>query len=165
VQYYIIRVRLIVPCVLCMCQMKTRMPSCFGKEYGLHVDDLFMLRDPNRNMFEVKVHKKNGKVYLRDGWKGLKDFYKVGRGAWVALTYIESNLLDMTITDRSGVEVDYPNKFLPPMSKMIIQSDGGLMMRFYRSFVHILVDITSGYLVSDLLCVRHGVGFPNIGFL
>lgn len=39
------------------------------------------LRDPNKNMFEVKVHKKKGKVYFRDGWIGLKDFYNIGLGA------------------------------------------------------------------------------------
>jgi len=141
-----------VSCVLCVCQPKTRLPSCFAKEYGLHVDDYVMLRDPNRNMFEVKVHRKNGKVYLRDGWAELKDFYKVGRGAWVTLTYVEPNLLDMTIAERSGFEVDYPNKFLPPMSKMVIPRDGGPVMRFFRSFVHILsaTDISSGYLVSYL---------------
>lgn len=42
------------------------MPSCF-EEYGLHVDYFVMLRDPNNNMFEVRVDKKKGKVYLRDG--------------------------------------------------------------------------------------------------
>lgn len=46
--------------------LKVRLPSCFAKEYGLHVDDYVMLRDPNKNMFEVKVHKKNGKVYFRE---------------------------------------------------------------------------------------------------
>lgn len=50
--------------------LKVRLPSCFAKEYGLHVDDYVMLRDPNKNMFEVKVHKKNDKVYFRDGWIG-----------------------------------------------------------------------------------------------
>lgn len=128
------------------------MPSCFAKEYGLHVDDYVMLRDPNRNMFKVKVHVKNGKVYLRDGWAELKGFYKVDRGAWVTLTYVQPNLLDMTIAERSGVEINYPNKFLPPMSKMIVPREGGSVMRFYRSFVHILsdADISSGYLVSCL---------------
>jgi len=108
------------------------------------------LRDPNKNMFEVKVHKKKGKVYFRDGWIRLKDFYNIGLGAWVTLTYIESNLMHMTIKDRSGVEVDYPNNCLPPVSKMITPSDGSVVMRFYRTFFHILTasDIDSGYLVN-----------------
>jgi hypothetical protein len=114
-----------------------------------------MLCDPNKNMFEVKVHKKNGKVYFRDGWIGLKDFYKIGLGAWVTLTYIESNLLHMTIK-----EVDYPNNCLPAISKMIIPSDGKPVMRFYRTFVHILTssDIDSGYLVNVVaLCEKYMV--------
>lgn len=125
---------------------------CFAKEYGLHVDEYVMVRDPNRNMFEVKVHRKNGKVYLRDGWADLRDFYKIDRGAWVTLTYVEPNLLDVTISARSGVEISYPNKLLPPMSKMIVSRDGGPVMRFYRSFVRILSasDISSRYLMSCL---------------
>lgn len=57
--------------------------------------------------------------------------------------------MHMTIKDRSGVEVDYPNKCLPPISKMITPNDGSMVMQFYRTFVHILTssDIDSGYLV------------------
>ena len=93
-------------------------------------------------------------MYFRGGWIGLKDFYKIGVGAWVTLTYIESNLLHMTISDRSEVKVDFPNNCLPPISKMIIPSDSRPMMRFYRTFVHILTssDIDSGYLVNAISC-------------
>lgn len=38
------------------------MPSCFAKEYGMHVDDFATLRDPAKNEFEVPVEKK---------WEGL----------------------------------------------------------------------------------------------
>lgn len=57
--------------------------------------------------------------------------------------------MHMTIKDRSGVEVDYPNKCVPPISKMITPNDGSMAMQFYRTFVHILTssDIDSGYLV------------------
>ena len=114
-----------------------------------------MLRDANKNMFEVKVHKKYGKVYFRDGWIGLKDFYKIGLGAWVTLTYIESkpSAHDHKRQIRS-------NNCLPPISKMIIQSDGRPVMRFYRTFVHILTssDIDSGYLVNAVaLCEKYMV--------
>jgi len=128
------------------------MPSCFAKEHGLHVDEYVKLVDPNRNTFEVRVHKKKGKVYLRDGWAELKDFYKLDQVAWVSLTYVESNLMHMTIKGKSGVEVDYPNNRLPPILKMLIPAEGRAVMRFYRTSVHVLTpyDIDSGYLVNAI---------------
>lgn len=130
------------------------MPSCFAKECGLHIDEYVMLRDPNKNVFEVRVHKKKGKVYLRDGWAELKDVYKIGSRAWVTLTYDESNLMHMSIKDKSGVEVDYPSNGLLPISKRLIPSDGHRMLQFYRTTVHLLTasDINSGYLVTDICC-------------
>ena len=140
------------------------MPSCFAKKHGLHVDEYVMLRDPNKNTFEVRVHKKKGKVYLRDGWAGLKDFYKIGRGAWVSLTYIESNLMHMTIKYKSGVEVDYPNNCLPPISRMLIPPEGREVMRFYRTCVHRLTssDMASGYLVNAISCELYTVMYSII---
>jgi hypothetical protein len=38
-----------------------------------------LLCDPSQNEFEVKVEKKNGRVYFTDGWAGLKNFYKISR--------------------------------------------------------------------------------------
>jgi hypothetical protein len=48
-------------------------------------------------MIEVRVDKKKGKVYLRDGWLDMKNFYNIERGAWIKLTYAEPNMLLMTI--------------------------------------------------------------------
>ncbi|KEH16803.1 hypothetical protein MTR_0091s0090 [Medicago truncatula] len=100
-------------------------------------------------MFEVRVHKKRGKVYLRDGWAVLKDVYKIGSHAWVTLTYLESNLMHMIIKDKSGLEVDYPNNGLPPILKRLIPSEGRMVLQFYRTNVHLLTasDVNSGYLV------------------
>lgn len=130
------------------------MPSCFAKECGLRIDEYVMLRDPNKNVFEVRVHKKKGKVYLRDGWEELKDVYKIGSRAWVTLTYVESNLMHMSIKDKSGVEVDYPSSSLLPISKRLIPSEGHMMLHYYRTTVHFLTasDINSGYLVTDICC-------------
>lgn len=128
------------------------MPACFAKECGLHIDEYVMLRDPNDNMFEVRLHKKKGKVYLRDGLAELRDVYKIGSRAWVTVTYLESNLMHMRIKDKSGLEVDYPNNNRPPMSKRLIQTEGHMMLQFYRTTVHLLTafDINSGFLVTDI---------------
>jgi len=128
------------------------MPSCFAKECGLHIDEYVMLHDPNKNMFEVRVHMKKGKVYLRNGWADLRDVYKISNRAWVTLTYIESNRMHMTIKDKSGFEVDYPNYGFPPISKRLIPAEGRMVLQFYRTSVHLLTDsdINSGYLVTDI---------------
>lgn len=83
-----------------------RISACFAKEYGLHVDDIVMLRDPKKNMFEVQVEKKNEQIYIRNGWSDLRGFYKIDLGAWITLTFAEPNLMLMSIKNRFGVEIE-----------------------------------------------------------
>jgi len=82
----------------------------------------------------------------------LKDVYKIGNRAWVTLTYLESNRMHMTIKDKLGFEVHYPNYDFPPISKRLIPAEGRLVLQFYRTFVHLLTpsDINYGYLVTDI---------------
>jgi len=127
------------------------MPSCFSKEYGIHIDDMVMLCDPNKNMTELQVDKKKGKVYLRDGWLNMKNFYNIELGAWIKLTYAEPNMLLMTIRKKPGVEINYPD-IKPLATRRIFNPQRTLnLQRFHCSSVHILssADIESGVLVSD----------------
>jgi len=123
------------------------------KEYGVQIDDVVMLSDPNNNVFEVWVDKKNGKVYLKEGWFQLKKFYSIDLGTWIKLTYAEQNLILMSIRNRSGVEIVYPNNTPPTILKLMSTHVIGHFMSFSCSAVHILnsSDIESGVLASDAL--------------
>jgi len=84
-------------------QAKARLPPCFAKEYGIHIDEHVALRDPKGNITVVQVDNKKGKIYLRHGWLTLSTVYELQRGPWVYLTYVRPNLLAMTIKARTGV--------------------------------------------------------------
>jgi len=128
-----------------------RLPSCFAKEYGIHIGDVVMLCDRNQNMTEVRVDKKKGKVYLRDSWLEIMNFYNIDDGAWIKLTYVEPNMLLITITNRYGVEIDYPNTKFAPMIRLLIPKRTLHLNKFDCSYVHILSsdDIKYGFLVID----------------
>ena len=127
------------------------MPACFVKEYGVHIDDYVMLRDPNKNLFEVRAVKRDGNIYFTDGWIAIRDFYKLDFGARIRLTYAEPNLMLMTLRNRSGMDIEYPVTNPPTVSRLSLPVVECSRMRFRCSSVHILskADIESGFLVSD----------------
>jgi hypothetical protein len=139
------------------------MPSCFVKEYGVYVDDFVMLRDCNKNTFEVRVDRKNGKIYLRDGWMQMKTFYNLELGAWIKLTYTEPNLMLMSIRHRSGVEIEYPQCNPPIVSRLLLSPSHHSLLRLRCSTVHILSasDIESGTLVCGGLWFFFLTQYPN----
>lgn len=61
-----------------------------------------MLRDPNINEFEVKVEKKNGRVYFTYGWSMLKNIYKVLAGGWMTIIFANRNLFLIRV-NTSGI--------------------------------------------------------------
>lgn len=65
----------------------------FGKECGMHIDEYIMLCDPRNNEVEVQVEIKKNKVFFKNGWFGLKDFYNIDIGAWATLTYEQIGLM------------------------------------------------------------------------
>lgn len=71
---------------------KGRLPGCFSRVYGMQVAPYVMLRDPKNNEIEVKVGKKNDRVYFTDGWSMLKNFYKIQGGSWMTVIYANKNL-------------------------------------------------------------------------
>jgi len=76
------------------------------------------LGDPKNNEVEVQVEIKNNKVFFKNGWFGLKDFYNVDIGAWATLIYEHPRLLRMTLKNRFDEELEYPDCTLLIISKL-----------------------------------------------
>jgi len=70
-----------------------RLPRCFGKEHGMEIDEFIMLCDPRNNKIEVQVEIRDNKVFFKNGWFGLKDFYNIDIVAWDTLTYEDSGFM------------------------------------------------------------------------
>lgn len=114
-----------------------------------------MLRDPNGNEIEVQVERKIDKVFFKNGWYGLRDFYDIGIGAWVLLTFEAPNLMFMTLYNRLDEEIEYPNHNRPIVSKLDRQLCESGMKRIVRSAPWKLtaVDVCSGCIVS-IFCLH-----------
>ncbi|XP_045825948.1 uncharacterized protein LOC123918057 [Trifolium pratense] len=47
-------------------------------------------------------------MFFEQGWLVLRDFYDIWFGGWLSFTYINSNLLSISLTTRWGIDVRYP---------------------------------------------------------
>lgn len=95
-----------------------RLPRCFGKEHGVEIDEFIMLCDPRNNEIEVQVEIKDNKVFFKNGWFGLKDFYHIDIVAWATLTYEDSGFMRMTLKNRFHEKVEYPVCNPPVIAKL-----------------------------------------------
>ncbi|PNX76012.1 hypothetical protein L195_g031957 [Trifolium pratense] len=74
----------------------------FHMEYDPH-------SDPNHNEIQVSVLKTTSNdMFFEQGWLVLRDFYDIWFGGWLSFTYINSNLLSISLTTRWGIDVRYP---------------------------------------------------------
>jgi len=79
----------------------------------MEVAPFVMIRDPSENEIEVKIEKKNGKVYFTDGWAKLKDLYNFLACSWITVIYVRCNLFLFRGETMKYEEFLYP-KFSPP---------------------------------------------------
>ena len=119
------------------------------KEYGRDLNEYFMLHYPNGNEIEVQVERKNMKLYFKNGWYGLKDFYDIDIGAWVVFTYDNPNLMFMTIYDRMDDEIEYPKFNQPIIAKLdrMLCERGSMDLCKAYNWTLTASDVHSGYLV------------------
>jgi hypothetical protein len=92
---------------------KAKLPACFSREYGMEVAPFVFLRDPCENEIEVKIVKKNGRVYFDDGWSKLKDLYNIRACSWITIIYAKRNLFLFRGETMRYEEFLYP-RFSPP---------------------------------------------------
>jgi len=135
-------------------QAVARLPRCFGKEHGTEIDEFIMLCDPKNNEIEVQVSIKDNKVFFKNGWFGMKDFYAIDIGAWALLTYEDSSFMRMSLKNRFHQEVDYPVSDPPIIARLDRDFTQCSSLNFCLSSVIILAesDVKSGSLVHTF-CV------------
>ena len=152
-------------------QVRAKLPICFGRERGPRMEKYVMLRDPKNNEIEVRLEKKDEKVYFVNGWFGLRDFYHLNLGAWIDLTYENPRLLTMVVKNRFYEEIAYPNNTPPIISKLDRRAYGGNKISFHNTLTVILTesDVSTGYLVKttylNLLYIEPLIMYTRLIFL
>lgn len=86
-----------------------QLPTMFGHDFGDQIGRFATLVDDNNNQFEVLVERNNTGLYLTRGWHALRDFYKIGLGAWVYLFFVGEGRFEITIQNRFRKKVRTPN--------------------------------------------------------
>lgn len=128
------------------------LPNMFASHFGDQINRIVTLTDPKNNKFEVLVDRINGSFSLSKGWKGLRDFYGIGLGAWVTLVFVAATHFAIVLKDRFGKNF-IRAVFNPPM-KFVIDKDGVL-----PTFNNDLTPLASA------LSYRHNVNNLNVQFL
>jgi len=120
-----------------------------------------MLCDPNGNEIEVEVERKIFKVFFKNGWSGLKDFYDIDIGAWVILTFQNPNLMFMSLYNRLDEEIHYPSHNRPVVSRLDRRLCEYGLKPILRSSTWTLTasNVFSGYMVSTLSLHRYAFGY------
>lgn len=77
-----------------------------------------MLRDPIGNEVEVQLERRNMKLFFKNGWYGLKEFYGIDIGGWVVFTYDSPRLMFMNIYNRMDEEIQYPRFHQPIIARL-----------------------------------------------
>jgi len=115
----------------------------------MEIDEFIMLCDPRNNGIEVQVEIKNNKVFFKNGWFGLKDFYNIDIGAWAILAYEDSSFMRMSLKNQFHEEVDYPVSDPPIIAKLDWELIRCSSLFSCASNVIILTesDVTFGFLV------------------
>lgn len=62
------------------------------------------------------IEKRYGKIYFREGWLGLGDYYKITFGGWITM-YARSALYLITVKNKHMIDIRNP-KPTPPIAIM-----------------------------------------------
>lgn len=79
-------------------------------KHGNDFSDLVHLRVPGGDAWEVKLWKKDGKVWLRDGWGDFIKHYQISHGHFVVFSYLGESWFNVVILDTTACEIQYPIK-------------------------------------------------------
>lgn len=85
-------------------------PEKFVKKYGTELHGKVRLKAPGGAPWPVDLQRKQGKVWLRNGWPQFATFYSLCFGHSVLFKYQGNCDFEVVIFDTSATEIDYPKK-------------------------------------------------------
>ncbi|PKI58505.1 hypothetical protein CRG98_021107 [Punica granatum] len=102
---------------------KLIIPKKFIRKYGaeLSKSNVMLLKVPSGDAWEVELMKKDGMVWLGNGWRDFVYFYSVKHGDFLVFWYKSgsSNEFDVILFNKSATEIEYPLK--SPMTSSLVK--------------------------------------------
>ncbi|OMO60046.1 hypothetical protein CCACVL1_24433 [Corchorus capsularis] len=84
-------------------------PKQFIKKYGKCMSSpAAFLRVPSGEVWKVELRKRDGKVWLKKGWREFSNHYSLKHGHFVVFSYEGKCNFDVVIMDRTASEIEYP---------------------------------------------------------
>ncbi|OMO84145.1 hypothetical protein COLO4_22201 [Corchorus olitorius] len=87
---------------------KLEIPIDFIRKYGNGISSPALLRVPSGEVWKIDLSKRDGKVWLKNGFQKFAKHYSLERGQFVVFRYQGNSKFHVAILDRSATEIKYP---------------------------------------------------------
>ncbi|KAI4329782.1 hypothetical protein MLD38_028128 [Melastoma candidum] len=85
-------------------------PRKFARKHGSCISDPVSLTVPRGDRWEVRLEKKDGAIFLRDGWAEFVMHYRISHGCFVVFRFEGRSCFQVIIFNMTACEIDYPVK-------------------------------------------------------
>ncbi|OMO83042.1 hypothetical protein COLO4_22726 [Corchorus olitorius] len=86
---------------------KLEIPERFIRKYGNDMSSPALLKVPTGQAWKVGLRKRDGKVWLKHGWREFSNHYSLDPGHFLVFRYQGNCNFHVTIMDKTATEIDY----------------------------------------------------------
>ncbi|OMP02063.1 hypothetical protein COLO4_11373 [Corchorus olitorius] len=87
---------------------KLGIPIDFIEKYGNDMSSPVLLKVPSGDVWKVELRKRDGKVWLKNGFQKFAKHYCLEHGQFVVFRYQGNSKFHVVILDRTATEIQYP---------------------------------------------------------
>ncbi|OMP02455.1 hypothetical protein COLO4_11082 [Corchorus olitorius] len=87
---------------------KLEIPKMFIRKYGNGMSSPALLKVPSGDVWKVELRKRDGKVWLKNGWPEFSNHYSLDQGYFLVFRYQGNCNFHVIIMDKTATEIDYP---------------------------------------------------------
>ncbi|OMP01932.1 Alcohol dehydrogenase superfamily, zinc-type [Corchorus olitorius] len=81
----------------------------FIRKYGNDMSSPVLLKVPSGGVWKVELRKRDGKVWLKNGWQEFSKHHSLEHGQFVVFRYQGNSKFHVAILDRTATEIQYPS--------------------------------------------------------
>ncbi|KAK1559681.1 hypothetical protein Q3G72_017220 [Acer saccharum] len=88
---------------------KLRIPEKFVRKFGDELSDVASLRDPNGQVWHVKLVKDGKEIWFHDGLHDFVKYHSICVGHFLVFKYAKNSNFHVLVFDKTACEVQYPD--------------------------------------------------------
>ncbi|KAI9182689.1 hypothetical protein LWI28_027902 [Acer negundo] len=90
-------------------EKKMRIPEKFVRKFGDELSDVASLRDPNGQVWHVKLVKDGKEIWFHDGLLDFVKYHSICVGHFLVFKYAKNSNFHVLVFDKTACEVQYPD--------------------------------------------------------